>query len=436
MLYLIKNNSTCLEDHLQAEQSSLSRTIVVMWLMGTVVLLPVKVFSFPLNMELVDFWILWALPIFWVFFILKSQTIISWSYTLAMLFILIGSFISIFAAPNPFKSLVVVVKGGYIFVWFVTLTALLARLSASELRSIMFVWSGTVILHGLLIIAQFLLPEIWRITCAFAGQSAAYEHFRPSGLFISEKAGDANKAAVFQLVGFVPLLLMNASKRITAILAIVLFSSILATGSMGNTMAFMAGLTTAIVALAVFGKNSFRIGKHLMRLVIGAFFLGGLFFFVLSQNQAYQRHFESIIVGRAEKSSGGRFDLWQRGLDVLIDHNGFLWGVGPENFREVDAAQRDNQLHNDFLAFTVERGLLAVVGLMLFAVMAVSRALYLLKMHIKNAERPRPEVVVFLGTLVAVLVISLTHQIFHARELWLLIALQEAMVFKVTLGRG
>jgi hypothetical protein len=40
-------------------------------------------------------------------------------------------------------------------------------------------------------------------------------------------------------------------------------------------------------------------------------------------------------------------------------------------------------------------------------------------------------VVVFIAALMAILVESLTHQIFHTREMWLVLALLEAVLYKM-----
>jgi hypothetical protein len=401
------------------------------WLLGMLILLPVNIFHFPFNLELVDIWVLMALPVFWLSFLPGHQTRISLPYTFAILFILIGSFASTFAAPNPSMSIIVILKEIYLFVWFVTVTALLSGLNARDLRRIMFVWAGTVILHGLLIISQFLFPDIWRMATGFAGQATAYAHFRPSGLFISEKAGDANKAAFFQLLGFVPLVLAKPSKRIAIFLGILLFSSILATGSMGATIAFIAGLGVAVMVISLSGHLVLTI-KILARLAIIISLLGGVLFFIISENQRYQDHLERILFERAEKSSGGRLDLWQRGIDVYLDSNLFLLGIGPGNFRVVDPAMRNNQLHSDFIAFSVERGLLGALGLLLFATLAVSRAAYMVQICNKYPDRSQLAPVVFLGAIIATTVESLTHQIFHFRALWLVLAFQEALLFKMT----
>lgn len=350
------------------------------------------------------------------------------SYGLPLLVILIATCLSAFHAPHPSRGAVVLLKELYLFVWFVTLTALLSGVSQRDLRRMMVVWATVVILHGLLIMAQFLVPQVWHLTIGLAGQSRDYAFFRPSGLFISEKAGDANKAAFFQLMGFVPLILARPPKRVVTFLATLLYLSILATGSMGTTTAVVVGLVASAMTLLVVDKGLRTLRTFLTRVVTIAAFLATSLAIVLSQSPAYRDHLATIITGRAEKSSGGRFALWQRGVDTFIEHDGLLFGVGPDNFRVVDESGNDNQLHNDSLAFTVERGLFGLSGLVLLAIVAITRAVRLLRIRTRDPGSDGLVVVVFLAAMAAILAASLTHQIFHAREMWVVLAVQEAMI--------
>src|SRR4030065_2813515 len=159
-----------------------------------------------------------------------------------MWLVLVSSFLSSFAAPSATNSLIVIFKETYLFVWFISVTILLYQLKARELRIVLYAWSIVVILHGLLMVAQFLSPEIWRLTNSLGGNSARIEGYRAAGLFICDKAGCANKAAYFQLSGFVPILLAGFSKTRTLLLGIILLISTLTTGSMGATLAFSTGL--------------------------------------------------------------------------------------------------------------------------------------------------------------------------------------------------
>src|SRR3990172_2615484 len=366
-------------NHWDEGESFLSRHIMMIWLLGTLILLPVRVFEFPFNVEAGDIWILMGLPVMWMLLILERQPI-SFTYAVPIWLVLIATLLGTLAAPEPSNSVIVLLKESYLFVWFVTLIAVLSRLSARDLRRVMVVWSGVVILHGLLIIAQFLSPEIWRAISRFSGTSAVYEHYRSAGLFFdADKAGSANKAAFFQLLGFVPLLAAKPSKKVATILGILLFLSIVCTGSMGALTALSVGLISALIAIAVLSKQHLVfITKTLVQLAIAASLLGAAYF-VIGQHQDKQEHLARIVRGRAEKSSGGRFAIWERGLTKLQEGGTLIWGIGPENFRVVDPLGK--QLHNDLLAFVVERGLLGALGLVLFGVIAASRAVHLLLMY-------------------------------------------------------
>ncbi len=401
---------------------------VMLWLYGMMAFLPVKIFHFPSNLELVDLWVLAALPILWLSFLSSGRAILGKAYMLPLFLILIASGVSAYAAPNPYGAIIPILKEIFLFVWFVTLATVLATLGPKSLRAFIVLWVAVAVGHGLLIIMQFLLPDIWKLTTGWAGQSSAYAHYRPSGLFISAKAGDANKAAVFQLLGFVPLVLAQLSRQKSLLLATFLLCSILATGSMGVTSAFTVGVTASIVAVMLLDRNAAFIRKVIVQVAVAALLLAGVFSFVISRNQEYREHFQSIITGRAEKSSGGRFHLWSRGVDALVEHRVLLWGVGPENFRVVDPSGNDNQLHNDLLAFTVERGMVGVAGLVLLAVIVLARAVRLLLTHGTLPKGRGLTLVVFPAALMAILFVSITHQIFHTRSLWILLALQEAMI--------
>jgi O-antigen ligase len=329
------------------------------------------------------------------------------------------------------RSIIVILKEVYLFVWFFAVMALLFQLSAKDMRRVLRVWSVVVICHGALMVAQFFSADVWQFTNSLGGNTARYDVYRAAGLFICDKAGCANKAAFFQLLGFVPLLLAGYSKRKTIILGIFLFASMMTTGSMGATLAFSSGLGVAMFAIAYFKKSMSILIKYFLLIITTIFLLGGAFLIVGSQNSNYTYRFERIIIGRYEKSSGGRFDLWSRGIDVLLEHNAFFWGVGPENFRMVDASGNDNQLHNDTLAFLVERGLIGLTGLALFAIITLIKAGRIIQIFVKDPKRARIGVVVFLAALAATIVESLTHQIFHTRELWLVLAVQEAVLFKM-----
>ncbi|HZD10470.1 MAG TPA: O-antigen ligase family protein [Candidatus Binatia bacterium] len=393
------------------------------WLLGMFVLLPVEVVNLPFNMSMVDMWTVVLLPLVWLS-VPRGKQVISLYYTVPMLLILIGSFASTIAAPAPRNGLVVVLKEVFAYIWFITLTLALVRLSGKDFHHILVVWGAVVLIHGLLIVAQFLSPQLWQFTAEYIGRGEGYEIYRPSGVM-----SNANAAALFQLLGFVPLVLARPARKKGAALGLVLLGTMMATGSMGSVLSFATGTLVALAALGIKGHLK-TIAKLLARTAaVGALF-GALLFLVISQSARYQMHLQRILLGRAERSSESRFDLWQRGFEVFVENNVFLWGVGPENFRVVDG--NDNQLHNDFLAFTVERGLISTLGLGLFAGFAMLRAVNIfLIAERRPGDEARLVVLVLLAAMVAAFVYSLTHQVFHNRQLWMILGLQEAIYFRL-----
>lgn len=430
----IKNQIIEEKHKVEADTSPWISRLMVIWLSGMAALLPIKILNLPLNFEMVDIWTMGGIPVMLYLFSLRRPRTISPSFIIPMWFVLISSLISALTSHSPVKSTIVILKEVYLFVWFFVALAILFQINARDMRRVLRVWSIVVIFHGALMVAQFISPEIWQFTNSLGGNSARLEGYRAAGLFICDKAGCANKAAFFQLLGFVPLLVAGYSKKTTVILGFFIFASMMTTGSMGATLAFTSGLIVSIIAIAYFKKNLSLVIMNFVRIGLALILLGGVFYTAGTQSPEKLHHFERIIIGRYDKSSGGRFDLWGRGIDVLLEHNAFFWGVGPENFRLVDAAQKDNQLHNDTLAFLVERGLIGLTGLALFAGITLRKAIRILQLSRKYPKRAGFGVVVFLAALVATVVESLTHQIFHTRELWLVLALQEAVLYKMTIS--
>lgn len=391
------------------------------------VLLPVEMLGLPYNVAFVDIWMIMGLPVVWLF-VPRGKHIISLYYAIPMWLILVGSFASTFAAPAARNGVIVILKEIFVLIGFVTVTIALVRLNARDIRRVLVVWSAAVLLHGLVILVQFLSPEVWRFTAEYLGRGEGYDIYRPSGLFTN-----ANSAAFFQLLGFVPLLLVRPSRKIGTILGLVLLATILSTGSMASILSFTTGLLVALAILTLRGYIAVIV-RLLVRLAIVAAPLGALLFLVIGQNQRYQNHLQKILLGRAERSSESRFDLWERGVNVFVDKNVFLWGIGPENFRVVDGEGK--QLHNDFIAFSVERGVISTLGLGLFAFLAMNRALKLfLLSDSQHPDGSQLVVIVLLAAMIGVFVYSLTHQVFHNRQLWMILAFQEAMWFKLMNSR-
>jgi O-antigen ligase len=100
-----------------------------------------------------------------------------------------------------------------------------------------------------------------------------------------------------------------------------------------------------------------------------------------------------------------------------------VWGIGPDQYREVDLLQKP--LHNDLLAFAVERGVIGLLGLVAFAALALYRAARRWRDPARSPTE-RALDLVFLAAVVGFMVHAQFHQIFHHRAIWLVLALLEA----------
>jgi O-antigen ligase len=401
------------------------QALVVAGLLGMLILSPVQFITLPLNMSPVDIWNAVFLPLSWVY-IIKTRSRVHLPYLGAFWLIMLGSFVGTFAASRPVDSLVAILKDVYLYVWFLTVVALLTGFEAHLMRRVLQVWLVVTALHGMLIIAQFVSPQVFQGTASFAARFGALDQWRPSGLY-----NNANGTGLFQLMGFVPLLLLRPSRGALAALSTVILVSILATGSLAATGGFLVGLAVALVVASRTGLD--RLIKGLMQGALVAAVLGGLCLLVLSQSADLSARFASIFYDRAQGSAAGRFSLWERGLGLLSSQTP-LWGIGPDSYRDVDLLQKP--LHNDLLAFVVERGLIGAAGLVLLAGLAVYRAARLARLHSQSSDLSGWAGIVFLAALAAALVNAQFHQIFHDRSVWLVLATQEAILFKWLAGQA
>jgi hypothetical protein len=400
--------------------SSLLKFLVVIYLVGMLILSVEQFLALPQNLTSGDFWNLLFFPVCWLYLIHMRQAI-RFPFALGMWFILLGSLIATLFALDPLASIVVITKEVYLYIWFVTVTAVFTSLEAGLVRRILLVWLAVVVLHGVLLIAEFVLPNFYSFMLSFIGSiGIVWSRFigRPAGLF-----EDPVWAALFQMMGFVPLLLVGLRRELSLLLGMVLLLSILATASLGPFTAVLGASVVAVLLLLLMGSHL----KFLVWLAVVLILAAGLFLFTLSLFPDVQASLQHLTIDRAAHSANERLYLWGGGTEVLFSSKAIL-GVGPNNYRDF---LENKTLHNDFLEFGVERGVLGLLGLVLLGSEALNSAVKILLNQIKSGDTARPSGVIFLAMLVGVLLESTTHQIFHFRTVWLGLALLEATLFRM-----
>ena len=396
------------------------RFVVVTYLVGMVVLSVEQFLALPQNLTSGDFWNLIFLPLCW-WYLIRSRQAIRFPFALGMWFILLGSFIGTLFAFDPLASIVVIAKEVYLYVWFVTLVSVFASLEPDLVRRILLVWTTVAVLHGILLIAEFVSPNFYRFMLSFLGSiGVVWSRFigRPAGLF-----EDPVWAAFFQLMGFVPLLLVGLRRELSLLLGMVLMLSILATASLGPFTALLGASVVAVFLLLLMGGHL----KSLVWLAAVLTLAAGLFLFTLSRLPDVQARLKHLTTDRVAHSAGDRLELWGPGSAVLFSTKSIL-GVGPDNYRDFVEYKT---LHNDILEFGVERGVIGLLGLTLLTGEAWNSAVKILLNQMKSRDTARPSGVIFLAMLFGVFLESNTHQIFHFRAVWLGLALLEATPFKM-----
>jgi O-antigen ligase len=400
--------------------TSVLKFIVFIYLLGVVILSVEQFLQLPQNLGLIDFWNVLFLPVCWLYLIRIRQAI-RFPFALGMWFILLGSFVGTFFSFNPRVSILYITKELYLYVWFVTVTAVFTSLKPGLVRRVLLVWTAVVVLHGVLLVAEFVSPNFYAFMISFLGRFGTVDtrYFpRATGLFQNPVW-----AALFQLMGFVPLLLGGLRRELSLLLGMVLLLSILATASLGALTSLLGALVVAVIVLLLMGGHL----KFLIWLAAIVTTAAGLFLLTISQFPDVRASLEHLTTDRAAHTADERLFLWGGGAEVLFSPQSIL-GVGPDNYRDF---LENKTLHNDFLEFGVERGVIGLLGLALLAGEALNSAVKIFLQQKKIGDAARPVGVIFLAMLVGAFLESNAHQIFHFRTVWLGLALQEATLLSM-----
>ncbi|MEQ1632774.1 MAG: O-antigen ligase family protein [Planctomycetota bacterium] len=376
---------------------------------------PVQCLKLPGNLQLADFASLVFMPLCWSWLV-RTRRPLRLPLLSPMLGILCVTGIAAVASRDPMSGAIVLVTESYLYLWFVTLALLFGSVDEAALRRLLWVWVLSGLANGALILMQFVHPPLLATMNGMLSGRGALDPFRPSGLF-----ENCNSASLFQLSVFVPLLALRLRERTTAALAAVLLAMMLGTGSMGGALAFATGTAVMMLLLVVLRQQPRAFLRYIALGLVGLVLLMILVALLVALVPSIEHRIEYVLTGRGEGSANSRFGLWQKGIDILLrDLPAF--GVGPDVFKSIAGFG----MHNDILSFAVERGLLGVLFLILLVVMAAVHAVQLGRdRHSGNGA------LVHAGILCGLVAIAQTHEIFHQRPLWVMLALQEGLWWRM-----
>jgi O-antigen ligase len=179
--------------------------------------------------------------------------------------------------------------------------------------------------------------------------------------------------------------------------------AILKTGSFGSMAMLWAGV--AYIFWAAFRRVRNPLAKLGFAGLLGLCLVSAWNGFQELENRPSFEVNESVTSERFEQTGKGRLRIYHEGFRLARDHP---WGVGPAGVASQDLLGRGQELHNDFLGYLVERGLLGLVGLV-----GLSWALWKRSRRFGAARL----------MLIVILVGGLFRETLHFRHLWLFLAL-------------
>jgi O-antigen ligase len=128
-------------------------------------------------------------------------------------------------------------------------------------------------------------------------------------------------------------------------------------------------------------------------------------------------------VGRLGNSVSTRVTIWSSALKGGFDHSALGVGVGEAQTIQVDNQALGKSLHNDLLAFLLERGIVGLAALILLMAIIVRWSMRLMRAGPTRIDGRLWNLQALGAGVVANIAISFTHESYHFRHVWLLFAL-------------
>jgi O-antigen ligase len=297
------------------------------------------------------------------------------------------------------------------------------------LRVVLTVWSVAALFWATLLIGFHLelLPQ-WL-------QHALVLNSKGGGNRVAGTAGNPNLAAGYMMTSFFVLLGSPWPRRRPARLAAAgwLLFGLYVTGSNGALLGVAVG--AAVLAVASGVRRSRTTSQQLggagaalvaAGLIVGAMVTAGIPRVGVSDVQALAERERGGVfggnVGRLDRSVGGRLTIWSHAWDGAGSK--MVVGVGPGAAQRIPFANGTLRrgLHNDYLAFLIERGVAGLLGLLAFAAVLLHWSARLLDGHLQDG-RGGWLAAGLGGAVVASLVLATNHELFHFRHVWVLFGL-------------
>jgi O-antigen ligase len=341
-------------------------------------------------------------------------------FLLAVFAIAIGSLIAVVNAVSVPAAVLALVQDVYLYLWFVMLVSVLR--ARGDLVGLRMAWVGIacvvavvaivgVVLKGNTTIAGIVGPKGARATGTFSDPNMCADYLGMSLFVVLSLSGHMGRALRWGVVAL-------------------LVAAIVATKSNGGALSLFVGL----VVWAVIRARTRRIplpvlaGAALvaLSLVLSAAWMSAGFGVGSGQLKGLE---SGSFLGRFAHSSEGRLKIWRQ-LEQTLQKSPL--GIGPGNSRwvplTVEGRERPHSMyskeaHNDYLAYAIERGPLALLALLFLLWQAFAKVRTVWKRRARSGEAAGVLAAALAGALACSAMHSLTIERLHFRHYWLLLAM-------------
>lgn len=343
-------------------------------------------------------------------------------FALGYLLLIAGGTFATIASVDPMLSMLVIVQDVYLFAWFVVMLNVILLEGERGARMIATGWAITgTIVGGLVWGVTLLYPN--NVVWVFGNRTVDF--FNRSNLTFR----DPNMAASYLALS---LFVLWASPRparrgIKILMTVPILLGIYATQSITGLVVVGAGI--AVAATLALVRSSQRAA------VAVAVAIAGVSLAVVAAlppdtprraTEAAERLGESETfsrsLGRTTSSLGPRLTRYEEALTFF--GSDIILGIGPGTTNEALIARDapiSGELHNDYIASFLERGLVGGIGaIMVFA----AATLWTLRAAVAPGLRRRGwRNTALFGGMTVILLSALSLEVLHFRHLWLFLAL-------------
>jgi O-Antigen ligase len=340
-----------------------------------------------------------------------------------LLFVL-GGVLALPQAVEPSGSAQVLAQDVYLFCWFFALTNVLRMDTGSVARRISTYWIFTALAIALVAFISFVAyPDL-------VLNLLGWPTVNPEGRVMATFR-DPNLAGHYLVISFFVLWAAPKPKPlIKALLSVPLLLAVAVTYSNTALTALLGGLIVAGAVALLAPRPRLTpvvLGLAGTSLALVIWLAPTLIGTLKATNTSFANPtFLSGSVGRIDNSARYRVERWRTAMDLFGDRA--IIGIAPGSAYTASHLLHTpvtGELHNDYVAALIERGLLGGIGIL--GLMAAATG-YSLRANRRDRLRAAGWHPVFLvGGVIAVAVSAMTLEVMHFRHVWLFLALVAAL---------